>query len=330
MNGHVKLQPQQTTASSLKPFAELARLQKPTGALLIYFPCLYGTFLLASMLEPIPSASTLVLLNSKLLLGSALFRFLGCTWNDIVDRDVDRQVRRTRSRPLPRGSVTVRQALVFAILQLCVGIAVTLASLPRPCFVWGIPSMLLTILYPYGKSFTNYPQLILGLVFSWGVLLAVPAMNAEAVMMKQPKVMWAQVVLYLSCTAWTVLYDTIYAAQDVSDDSRLGLYSTMTAHKRNPRSFLRIVCLLQCSGLVAVAFLADVSWVYLTGLVTTVVALVYMIEKVDLSNPKSCAWWFGVGDVRIALIMTVMFLGEYWNRRYTLNAVDSMRWLRSG
>ena len=197
-----------------RPFLRLSRADRPIGTWLLYLPCLFAITLAAN-------ADAFRLWDLWLALscgaGAFLMRGAGCAWNDITDRHIDGQVARTRSRPLPSGQVTVKQALVWMGLQALIG-ALILFSYNRLAVALGIGSLLLVVIYPFAKRFTWWPQVFLGLAFNWGALLAWAAHAGTL-----PA---GAFLLYAAGISWTLYYDTIYALQDREDDALIGVKST--------------------------------------------------------------------------------------------------------
>lgn len=199
-----------------KPYAQLSRLDRPIGWQLLLLPCWMG---IAIARAGASFAWNDLRLALAFLIGAIAMRGAGCTYNDILDRDIDAQVERTRSRPLPSGAVTFRSAWLWLIAQCLVGLGVLLA-LPRTAQIVALASLPLAALYPLMKRITWWPQAWLGMVFSWGALVGGAAASAT------PGVPIAVIVLYLGCIAWTIGYDTIYALQDREDDALVGVRST--------------------------------------------------------------------------------------------------------
>ncbi|KAL7545428.1 hypothetical protein ACHAWF_008775 [Thalassiosira exigua] len=202
--------------ASLRPYAKLARLDRPAGTWLLLHPCLMSTALAAQPLGTFPDPHLCALFAA----GSLIMRGAGCTINDMWDAEYDRKVARTRTRPLAGGELSRTQAWAFLAAQLSAGLGVLL-SLPHVerCFWWGAASLPLVATYPLAKRVTNYPQLVLGMTFNWGAIVGWVAVRGE--------VDWSVVgPLYAGCVAWTLVYDTLYAHQDKDDDARLGLKST--------------------------------------------------------------------------------------------------------
>jgi 4-hydroxybenzoate polyprenyltransferase len=213
-----------------RPYLRLSRADRPVGTWLLLIPCLWA-IALAVAADPggfRPSDAWLVL---SCALGAFLMRGAGCTWNDLTDRHFDAAVARTRSRPLPSGQVTPRQALVWAIVQSLAAAAI-LFSYNWVAIALGIGSLALVAIYPFAKRFTWWPQLFLGLAFNWGALLMWAAHTGS--------VSLAPLLLYAAGIAWTLFYDTIYAHQDRDDDALIGVKSTALLFGKRTRGWLRL------------------------------------------------------------------------------------------
>lgn len=204
----------------LKPYCKLARYDRPIGTWLLLLPCWFGL-----AMAQLDDSATKINLGYYLLfaIGAIAMRGAGCTWNDIVDREYDGRVERTQRRPIPAGQVSVRQALVFALLQSFAGLLVLLQF--NSYTVWlGISSLALVAVYPFAKRLTYWPQFILGMTFNWGILVGWTASKGSFDDMGS--IALAPLLLYIGAIAWTIGYDTIYAHQDKEDDALLGLKST--------------------------------------------------------------------------------------------------------
>lgn len=223
----------------LRPYARLARLDRPIGWWLLLLPCWWSEALAARMVGQWPSVLTLALF----FVGAVVMRGAGSTWNDITDRDLDAQVARTRARPIPSGQVSVKAALVFLVLQALVGLGVLL-SFNRYTIVLGLFSLLPVLVYPFMKRFTNHPQMVLGLAFAYGALIGFAAHLG--------KVPVAGLLLYAGTFCWVVGYDTIYALQDIEDDVLVGIGSTARAYGEHVRLFVGILYAV-CATFVAAA-----------------------------------------------------------------------------
>lgn len=197
-----------------RPYLRLSRADRPIGTWLLLIPCLWGIALAAAI-----DSFRLwdAWLGISCAAGAFLMRGAGCTWNDITDRKIDAQVARTRSRPIPSGQVSLRQAVVWMVAQAVVA-ALILFTYNGLAIGLGVASLALVAIYPFAKRFTWWPQVFLGLAFNWGALLAWAAHAGS--------VAPAAVALYASGIAWTLFYDTIYAHQDREDDALIGVKST--------------------------------------------------------------------------------------------------------
>ncbi len=195
------------------PFVQLAQLDRPAGWQLLLAPCWQAAALAGLALHRGPNLAHLALF----LVGAIAMRGAGCTYNDILDRELDAGVERTRNRPLPSGRVSVGAAAVFLVAQSLVGLAVLL-SFNRFSIWLGVASLAVVAVYPLMKRVTSWPQAVLGLAFSWGALIGWSATFVSLAL--------APVLLYLSAFTWTIGYDTIYAMQDARDDAIVGIRST--------------------------------------------------------------------------------------------------------
>ncbi|WP_170506942.1 4-hydroxybenzoate octaprenyltransferase [Ruegeria arenilitoris] len=198
-----------------RPYLRLSRADRPIGTWLLLIPCWWG-LALAILSDGNPRWEDLWIAIGCAL-GAFLMRGAGCTWNDITDREFDRQVERTRSRPIPSGQVSVRQAVIWMGLQCLLALGILL-TFNQAAIAMGVLSLLPVTIYPFAKRFTWWPQVFLGLAFNWGILLAWAAHTGT--------VSAPAIILYLAGIAWTLFYDTIYAHQDAEDDELIGIKST--------------------------------------------------------------------------------------------------------
>lgn len=309
--------PLSTLPDVVKPYAELIRIHKPAGIMMFYFPCLYGTFLVGCLGHDI-SLFRMGTANAKLLLLSFHMRGVLCTWNDIVDQDIDRQVARTRIRPLARGAVSARQAAAWTLVQTVLVLG-TFLVLPQDCIVYALPFLAFHVLYPFTKRVTHHPQIVLGFAHSLGVFISFPALGQSIPLSLSARDANATSAFCLSAAIvfWTLLNDTIYAAQDVNDDRKAGVGSTMIYWGDAARMFLRILVLFQLLSLIAVFFIIK-DMAPSGGMVYTVLTcggtalgLFTMVEVVDLKDPASCGWWFNRGNVLVGYGIASGLVGEY-------------------
>ena len=216
----------------LKIFIELTRLNKPIGFMLLFWPCSWG--LAYAYLD---NQNTNLFTNYLILffLGSVLMRSAGCIFNDIVDRDFDKKVKRTKTRPIAAGKITVWHSLIY-VLILCLVAFIILLQFNIFTIILGMSSMLLAFSYPFMKRITYWPQLFLGITFNWGMVMGWTAINGS--------ISLEILILYGSAIFWTLGYDTIYGAQDMSDDEIIGLKSTSIKFKKNIRLFVSVSYLI--------------------------------------------------------------------------------------
>ena len=259
-----------------RPYLRLARLDRPIGSWLLLMPCWWSAALAALAAgRPYPDPFHLVLF----FIGAFAMRGSGCTWNDIVDRDIDAKVERTRSRPIPSGQVSAKQALVFLVAQACLGLAVLL-QFNGFAIATGIASLAIVAVYPFMKRITYWPQIVLGLAFSWGALMGWAAafgrLDAPAIL------------LYGGSIAWVIAYDTIYAHQDREDDALAGLKSTALLFGPRTKRMLSIFFALAV-GLIAVAvWLAGGGFVSALGVAAFAAHLAWQVATIDIDDPALC------------------------------------------
>src|SRR5438105_1933589 len=250
-----------------RPYLRLSRFDRPIGSWLLLLPCWWSVALAAGAAGNVRELPRDLLL---FLVGAFVMRGAGCTWNDLVDRDLDAQVERTRSRPIPSGQVTIPAAGMFLMLQALVGLAVLLQFNSFTRYV-GIASLAVVVIYPFMKRITYWPQIVLGLAFSWGALMGWPATFARLGL--------PAFLLYAGSIAWVIGYDTIYAHQDRDDDALIGVKST--ARLFGERTRLALICFYALAvvlvGLSGVA--AGTGMVFAIGCVFFGAHLGWQIER---------------------------------------------------
>ncbi|MCA1440551.1 4-hydroxybenzoate octaprenyltransferase [Ensifer sp. IC4062] len=272
------------------PYAQLARWDRPIGWQLLLWPCLWSAALASATAASLGSFSAGRFLYHVVLftVGAIAMRGAGCTYNDIVDHDIDMEVARTRSRPLPSGRVTRFQAKAFMVLQALVGLLVLL-QFNGFTVVLGILSLALVAIYPFAKRFTDWPQFFLGLAFSWGAIMGWSAEFGE--------VSLAAILLYAAAIAWTIGYDTIYAYQDREDDELIGVRSTARRFGDNPRPWLiglyGLAVLLMLLAFVA----AEAGFFAYAALLVAAVMLGYQILVLNIHDPLQCLALFKFNSV---------------------------------
>src|SRR3954463_9742027 len=259
-----------------RPYLRLSRLDRPIGSWLLLMPCWWSAALSAGVAHDLHKLPLTIML---FFVGAFVMRGAGCTWNDITDRDLDAKVERTRSRPLPSGQVSAKQALVFLVVQALIGLVVLL-QFNRFAIGTGIASLAIVAIYPFMKRITWWPQIVLGLAFSGGALMgsAVTFGRIDA----------TALALYAGSIAWVIGYDTIYAHQDAEDDALIGIKSTARLFgARTHRALIFFYGL----AVVLIGFallLAGARWPAWVGLAAFAAHLVWQIRRLDISDPALC------------------------------------------
>lgn len=276
--------------SSWVPYGELMRIDKPTGIYLFFFPHLFGTlYVAASSPTATQSAADIFWINVKLFVGTIFMRAAACAWNDNLDRDYDRQVRRCRNRPLARGALTPAQGYIFTV-PLTLIAAGFLFSLPQLCHIVSVPSIALLALYPFTKRFTDFPQLILGFQVAIGILLGMAAVDPQAEKNTDYS-KEAVLAFYLMNVAWTLVYDTVYAQQDVEDDAKAGVRSMAVRFRNGPRLLLTCVVFLQLILLGLTGWFQGFgAGYYSVACGGTLASMLWMLLTIDLKQPAECMW----------------------------------------
>ena len=278
-----------------RPYAVLARLDRPIGAWLLFLPGLWS--ILLARLPAAPSLRLILLFG----VGSVVMRGAGCVVNDMWDRDMDRQVTRTAGRPLASGALRLRHALWFVAALLAAGLLILL-QLGRLAQLLGVASLVLVALYPLAKRVTWWPQAVLGLTFSWGA----PMGYAAATGRLDP----AALALYAAAFAWILGYDTIYAHQDREDDALVGVRSTARLFATRTKPFLA-ACYAATLGLLALSgWLAGLSALFFAALLAPAALLAWQAATLDIDDPAGCLRRFKLNRETGLLIAAAILLAR--------------------
>jgi 4-hydroxybenzoate polyprenyltransferase len=260
----------------LKPYGRLARWDRPIGWWLLLWPCWWSTALAAIAAgRGSPSLWHLALF----LIGAVAMRGAGCTYNDLIDRDLDAQVERTRMRPLPSGAVTPRQAMIFLALQALVG-ALVLLQFNAFTLLLGLVSLIVVAIYPFSKRVTDWPQFVLGLAFSWGALVGWSAIFGS--------LGGAPILLYVGSIFWTIGYDTIYALQDKEDDALVGVRSTARLFGNGSRVAITAFYVAAFAFFGFAFALAGAGVVSFAALGAGLLHAAYLIVTLAPDDPQNC------------------------------------------
>ena len=263
--------------NQLNLFIELTRLKKPIGFMLLFWPCAWGLTLAYDFSSNLNNYFFYLIL---FFLGSMLMRSAGCIVNDILDKEFDAKVFRTKNRPIASGKVSIKLGILYSIL-LCFLALLVLLNFNSFTIILALGSMPLAFTYPLMKRFTYWPQLFLGITFNYGLILGWTAVNGKLEIIP--------ILFYIGAIFWTLGYDTIYGYQDIKDDEIIGLKSTSIKFKGKAREFLFV-----CYAFVIIFFIVGgfkmnfhFSY-YILILIPLVHLFLYQIKKFDLNNPSSC------------------------------------------
>ena len=257
-------------------FIQLTRLDKPIGFLLLFWPCAWGLSLGYYFNNELDIFFKYMIL---FFLGSVLMRSAGCIFNDIVDRDLDKKVKRTKKRPIATGKISITEAFIYIIL-LCLLALLILLQFNFLTIILGFGSMFLAFSYPFMKRITYWPQLFLGLTFNWGIIMGwtsiIGYFSTESI------------ILYVAAIFWTLGYDTIYGLQDIYDDQIIGVKSTSIKFKNNIKIFVGS-CYSLCVFLILIMFLImDVNKYLLILMIPFISTFIYQLKISKISNAESC------------------------------------------
>ena len=283
--------------NQIKIFIELTRLTKPIGFMLLFWPCSWGLALGYNFQNNLNNFFYFLIL---FFLGSVFMRSAGCIINDIVDKDLDKKVQRTKNRPIAANKIRINQALAYAFI-LCIAAFVILIQFNTFTIFLGIASMFLAFSYPYMKRITYWPQLFLGLTFNWGIIMAWASLNnAFSIDI---------ILLYLAAIFWTLGYDTIYGAQDIVDDEIIGVKSTSIKFKKNIKIFTSL-CYSISSALIIYIFLPRMNINIGTFLIIFfILTLIYQLVIFDKNNSLSCLKAFKNNNLSgLIMFFSIIFL----------------------
>lgn len=284
-----------TVPSSWVPYMRLSRIEKPIGTWLLAWPC-FWSLALAAPPGQFPDPKMLSLFG----IGAVLLRGAGCTINDLWDQELDRNVERTRSRPIAARHVTSFQAGGWLVAQLMAGLGVLL-QLNHFSQVLGASSLLLVSTYPLMKRFIDWPQAFLGMTINWGAILGWSAVHGS--------INWQIVApLYVSGICWTLIYDTIYAHQDKKDDISIGIKSTALKFAEHSKTYFTVFAALNIVLLGSAGYAADCGMPFFLGLMGPATHLAWQIKTVDLNNPADCSKKFSSNTTYGALVFFAIII----------------------
>ena len=287
------------------PYLRLSRADRPAGTWLLLIPCWWGILLAANEKNNFGLEKYDLWLLTACSVGAFLMRGAGCTWNDILDKDFDQRVTRTKTRPIPSGQVSISKALIWMVLQTLLAFIILL-TFNKFSIIVAISSLVLVCIYPLAKRFTWWPQLFLGLTFNWGVLVGYSAVMEE--------ISLTAILLYLAGVSWTLFYDTIYALQDLNDDIEVGVKSTARLFIKNIKFWLTTFFIIFWT-LVGIVIFNSTMENNIVGIGTAVLGvlllfmhLLYQVIKLDVSSQKSCLATFKSNRNAGLILVTILFV----------------------
>ena len=285
--------------TQLKLFIDLTRLKKPIGFMLLFWPCAWGLTLAYDFSS---NLNKYFFYLTLFFLGSVLMRSAGCIVNDILDREFDAKVNRTKSRPIAAGRVSVKLAVFYAI-TLCLLALFVLLNFNPFTIILALCSMPLAFSYPLMKRFTYWPQLFLGITFNYGLILGWTAIQGE--------INTVAIIFYLGAIFWTLGYDTVYGFQDIKDDEIIGVKSTSIKFKDKSKNFLTTCYIFLTLSILIVGILMNYNYFFYLSLLITIIHLFfYQIKYFNSKNPLSCLKIFKSNNEIGLIILCNILIGK--------------------
>ena len=280
-------------------FIELTRLKKPIGYMLLFWPCIWGLVIGYDFEKDLNDFLKFALL---FLMGAILMRSAGCIVNDIVDKDFDKAVHRTKKRPIAAGNVSVKFAILYAII-LCSLAFLVLIQFNFFTIILALLSMPLAFTYPLMKRFTYWPQLFLGITFNYGLLLGWSSTNTEISIIP--------LFFYIGAIFWTLGYDTIYGFQDIKDDEIIGVKSTSIKFKNNPKFFISFCYLIFSLCLIVTGYMMNFNSIFYIFLIFTLLHLfIFQIKRLDINSTEKCLDIFKSNNFVGMLVFVSLIFGK--------------------
>lgn len=277
----------------------LARINNPTPILLLFLPCLFGVFLSLKQIDN-PNFNEIWQLILLFLGGAIIMRSAGCIINDMWDQKFDAKVSRTKNRPLANKSVSNFEALISVVILLSLALLILL-QFNLQVILSGLIAVILVITYPLMKRITYYPQVFLGITFNFGIIIAT--------LQILQKITLESIILYIACIIWTVIYDTIYAFQDLEDDLKIGLKSTAVKFHNNANKILSRLSFSVFTLLLFLGWKSNFETNYFLTILLLELFLSYKIRQCNFKNAKSCRRVFRANIAAGVLILTAIILG---------------------
>ena len=283
----------------LNLFIELTRLKKPIGFMLLFWPCAWGLTLAYDISD---NLNNYFFYLTLFFLGSVLMRSAGCIVNDILDKELDKKVFRTKNRPIASGKISIKLGLVYAVF-LCFFSLLVLLNFNNFTIILALGSMPLAFSYPLMKRYTYWPQLFLGITFNYGLILGWTSIHSELTNIP--------IILYFGAIFWTLGYDTIYGFQDIKDDELIGVKSTSIKFKKNPKIFIMSCYLIFISTLITVGIFMNFKYLFFIFLLLPTLYIYFLqIKKFRIENPMNCLEIFKKNNFLGFLIFANILIGK--------------------
>ena len=283
----------------LKLFIELTRLKKPIGFMLLFWPCIWGLTLVYDFNS---SLNNYIFFGSLFLAGSILMRSAGCIVNDMVDKNFDQKVERTKNRPIASGKVSIKLALIYSI-GLCGLAFLVLMNFNKFTIYMALLSMPLAFTYPLMKRFTYWPQLFLGITFNYGLILGWTSINNNIEVIP--------LIFYFGAIFWTLGYDTIYGYQDIKDDEIIGLKSTSIKFKKSPFAFLNLCYIIFILSLLVIGYLMELNNFFFVFLLFIIFQMFYFqLRGLNIKSSESCLSVFKSNNLLGFLVFLSLIIGK--------------------
>ena len=287
-------------SKKLQNYIELTRIKKPIGIMLLFWPCIWGLTIAYNFED---SIYIYIFYAFLFFLGSTLMRSAGCIINDIVDKNFDKKVRRTKSRPIASGKISVIEAIIFSML-LCILAFFVLIQFNLLTIILAIGSMPLAFTYPYMKRFTYWPQLYLGITFNYGLVLGWSSITENVSIIP--------LIFYLGAIFWTLGYDTIYGYQDLKDDEIIGVKSTSIKFKTNPKKFVGICYFITLSLICVTGLMMNFKYVFFIFMIIPLLHMFfYQIKNLNVKNNLNCLKIFKSNNVLGFIIYINIIIGKF-------------------
>tara|TARA_Y100000031_G_scaffold149391_1_gene187153 strand:+ start:296 stop:1162 length:867 start_codon:yes stop_codon:yes gene_type:complete len=284
---------------NIRLFIELTRLNKPIGFMLLFWPCIWGLTIAYNFNS---SFNNFLFYGILFLLGAILMRSTGCIVNDITDKNFDKKVERTKNRPIASGRISVRIAILYAMI-LCSLAFLVLINFNQFTILMALISMPLAFTYPLMKRFTYWPQLFLGITFNYGLVLSWISIKND--------ISLVPIIFYIGAIFWTLGYDTIYGYQDIKDDEIIGVKSTSIKFKNNPKKFILVCYFVFLISLILIGFLMDFKIYYYLFLVVPFLHLIlFQLKKLKVNDPNDCLNKFKSNNYLGFIVFINMVIGK--------------------